>query len=228
MTRPFSSSAYAHHWPMADCDAEAAQMVANMNQLLQKEIDRLSTENAQIEEQLAVAQEFAAAQELAAAMQEMNVVAEEEVSVEELDFEVVDAEEIADEEPVTEETAVSEMEELLADAEIAALLEEEGIIKGANAEMPEEEPVEAEFHEEDFLAEMATEFAAAAQETVAEQAEEKETVEVPEAPVLTFATKELPKIELPADIDLDVSITKLSKEQKELFTYFYRFPRVKI
>lgn len=44
---------------------KAAKMVADMNQFLQKEIERLSTENAQIEEKIAVAQEHTAGQELA-------------------------------------------------------------------------------------------------------------------------------------------------------------------
>lgn len=45
-------------------EEKAARMVADMNELLQKEIDRLSTENARIDEKLAVAQEFLAEQEL--------------------------------------------------------------------------------------------------------------------------------------------------------------------
>jgi len=205
---------------------EAAQMVANMNQLLQKEIDRLSTENAQIDEQLAVAQEFVAAQELAVAMQEVEqcveVFSDDEPIIEESSILEQEPEEVVIEESVIEaETEkVSGMEELLADVEIAALLKEEGIVKEEAVEVEEEEPAEEAFHEEDFLAEMATEFAAMAQESVAEQVAEKEMMEVPEAPTVTFTTKELPKIELPTDIDLEVSITKLSKEQKDLFTYF--------
>lgn len=204
---------------------EAARMVANMNQLLQKEIDRLSTENAQIDEQLAVAQEFVAAQELAAAMQEQEVEQCVEILADDETVEdensILEPEIMTIEEPVikAESEEVSDMEELLADAEIAELLKEEGIVKETEAETAEEQPVE-EFHEEDFLAEMATEFAAMAQESVAEQAAEKEVIEEPVTPAVIFATKELPKIELPTDINLDVSITKLSKEQKELFTYF--------
>lgn len=117
----------------------AAQMVANMNQLLQREIDRLSTENAQMEEKLAVAQEIEVEQELAAFMQE--IAAEQE----------------------------------LAEAEHNI------------PEQPEDEQAETE-----------------------EPIEEKEG----------FTTKELPKIELPTDINLEVSISRLSDEQKELFTYF--------
>lgn len=155
---------------------EAAQMVANMNQLLQKEIDRLSTENAQIEEQLAVAQEFIAAQELAAAMEEP----------------------VEAEAPETEEdTAV----EATVDGELSS--DEAG-------------------EEADFLAEMALEFAAMAKEEQVETevAEQVTVAEMPIAPKPVFATKELPKIELPSDINLEVSITKLTDEQKELFTYF--------
>lgn len=175
---------------------QAAQMVANMNLLLQKEIDRLSTENAQIEEQLAVAQEFIAAQELAAA-----------------------------EEPVvTEEAVVSEVPE---NEEAAAT----GVVEVAEDISAEEESsLEDEEREEDFLAEMALEFAAMAQEVQAEaeaaEMEEQEVAvqepvaEMPIAPKPVFATKELPKIELPTDINLEVSITKLTAEQKEMFTYF--------
>lgn len=192
----------------------AAEMVANMNQLLQKEIDRLSTENAQMDEQLAVAQEFAAAQELAAAMQEMM------------------AEEPEAEEPA-EEAKVSGMEELLADAEIAELLKSEGILEESptQEEIATDEPPAEEAQEEDFLAEMALEFATMA-DAVAKEAEEPVADEVEEMPV----EEVLPEIELPSDINLEAlieaetktseklaastTITKLSDEQKTLFSYF--------
>ena len=156
---------------------EAAQMVANMNQLLQREIDRLSTENAQIEEQLAVAQEFAAAQELAASMQELAAIQELEAAAE-----IVPEVELVETEPAIEEQVAEEsIPEEISETE----------------EVPQEEiPVEQEPTEEVPVAEM------------------------PIAPQLVFATKELPKIELPTDINLEVSISKLSEEQKELFTYF--------
>lgn len=152
---------------------EAAQMVANMNQLLQREIDRLSTENAQIEEQLAVAQEFAAAQELAASMQELAAIQELEAAAEIL--------------PMVAEVVEPEAEE----------------------EVPEEEP-QKESIEEISVVQVET-----------PAVEEQEPVaEMPITPQIVFATKELPKIELPTDINLEVSISKLSEEQKELFTYF--------
>ena len=183
---------------------EAAQMVANMNQLLQKEIDRLSTENAQIEEQLAVAQEFAAAQELAASMQELAAIQEieaaEEIASEvepeiESDIEPETGEDVVEEEiPEVKAPELSGMEELLADAEVAEILREEGIIEAL--------PTKEEIPE------------------VQEEASVEPVAKMPIAPKPAFTTKELPKIELPTDINLEVSITKLSEEQKELFTYF--------
>ncbi|MBQ8280363.1 MAG: hypothetical protein IJZ23_11015 [Roseburia sp.] len=180
---------------LSDAEVEedsAAQMVANMNQLLQKEIDRLSTENTQIDEQLAVAQEFAAAQELAAAMQEMMV-----------------------EEPVEEAVVAPEAEPAVQEE----LLEEE--------------------HEADFLAEMAEEFAAMAEAADEEAAGAVEATEPEEDPVteeVPMVESILPKLEFPMDIDLSVAIeaetksseqiaaaskiTKLSDEQKTMFSYF--------
>lgn len=163
-------------------DDRAVQMVANMNQLLQREIDRLNTENAQIDEQLAVAQEFAATQELAAQMQEL----------------------MADPQPAVKEAMPAEGEELelgqkpiVTEVELSALEEE----TDTEAEFFADEE-QAEESEEDFLAEMALEFA-----TMADEMADKPEVEV------------LPEIELPPDLSLEIEITKLSKEQKEMFSY---------
>ena len=130
----------------------------------------------------------------------------------------------AEEPVVTEETVVSEVPE---NEEAAAT----GVVEVAEDVSAEEESsLEDEEREEDFLAEMALEFAAMAQEVQAEaeaaEMEEQEVAvqepvaEMPIAPKPVFATKELPKIELPTDINLEVSITKLTAEQKEMFTYF--------
>lgn len=81
-------------------EERAAQMVANMNQLLQMEIERLSTENAQIDEQLAVAQEFITAQDL-----------------------------LTEEAQTPEVVLPDTVEELLADKEIAEALESEGLLE---------------------------------------------------------------------------------------------------
>ena len=198
---------------------EAAQMVANMNQLLQREIDRLSTENAQIEEQLAVAQEFAAAQELAASMQELVAIQELEAAAEmvptvagvvEPEVEEVVLEGTAE----TEEPELSGMEALLADEEMAAFLREEGLIDDVAVEAPVEDELPEEEPQEEVVEVPVV-------QVEAPKAEVQEPVaEMPTTPQMVFATKELPKIELPTDINLEVSITKLSEEQKELFTYF--------
>lgn len=167
-------------------DEAAAKMVANMNQLLQREIDRLSTENAQMEERLAVAQESAATQELAAAMQELE-----------------------------------KMQELEAAEEVKQELKEEVIQEALKEEALETEPARDVETKKEIIED------AIAEETIVEEktAEEDVAVEIPEVrePVKqksVFATRELPKIELPPDINPEVSITRLSKEQKELFSYF--------
>lgn len=207
----------------------AVSMVTNMNQFLQQEIDRLSDENAQMDEQLAavgaspvgdyianagVAAEDAAQNVVAAGVQEL--MAEEELPEiampeglddidnqwEDEDFEELDAE-------VPQENVVSFAEytqgqtrpEMLAEAADAA-------DAGTSAE-----DVEAA-----ILAETARQMA-------------KESVE----------KEELPEIELPGDLDLGKeetaeeilpaivepeafevpdTISKLSKELREIFTYF--------
>ncbi len=108
-------------------EERAAQMVANMNQFLQKEIDRLSTENAQIDEQLAVAKETPA----------------EEITEENIE------EKIPSEEMQPEETP--DMTELLADEELVDFLKSEGVFDAlTEIEKPTEtiEPTEETIAEE--------------------------------------------------------------------------------
>ncbi len=207
----------------------AVSMVTNMNQFLQQEIDRLSDENAQMDEQLAavgaspvgdymanagVAAEDAAQNVVAAGVQEL--MAEEELPEiampeglddidnqwEDEDFEELDAE--VPQENVaflTEHTAEQTKPEALAEAD-------DTMEAGTSAE-----DVEAA-----ILAETARQMA-------------KESVE----------KEELPEIELPGDLDLGKeetaeeilpaiaepeafevpdTISKLSKELREIFTYF--------
>ena len=98
---------------------QAVEIVANMNQLLQEEIDRLSTEQAQIEEQLAKEQELIAMQEFEAGIQEieestacfeeMPVLAEVEDMKEAVEVEVEQEEPFVDlEDAVLEFTAMVE------------------------------------------------------------------------------------------------------------------------
>ena len=207
----------------------AVSMVTNMNQFLQQEIDRLSDENAQMDEQLAavgaspvgdymanagVAAEDAAQNVVAAGVQEL--MAEEELPEiampeglddidnqwEDEDFEELDAEVPQENsETLAEHTSEQTKPEALAEAD-------DTMEAGTSAE-----DVEAA-----ILAETARQMA-------------KESVE----------KEELPEIELPGDLDLGKeetaeeilpaiaepeafevpdTISKLSKELREIFTYF--------
>ena len=207
----------------------AVSMVTNMNQFLQQEIDRLSDENAQMDEQLAavgaspvgdymanagVAAEDAAQNVVAAGVQEL--MAEEELPEiampeglddidnqwEDEDFEELDAE-------VPQENAASLAEHTAEQTKPEAL---------AQADDTMEAGTSAEDVEAAILAETARQMA-------------KESVE----------KEELPEIELPGDLDLGKeetaeeilpaiaepeafevpdTISKLSKELREIFTYF--------
>ena len=207
----------------------AVSMVTNMNQFLQQEIDRLSNENAQMDEQLAavgaspvgdymanagVAAEDAAQNVVAAGVQEL--MAEEELPEiampeglddidnqwEDEDFEELDAE-------VPQENAASLAEHTAEQTKPEALAEADDTMEAGTS---------AEDVEAAILAETARQMA-------------KESVE----------KEELPEIELPGDLDLGKeetaeeilpaiaepeafevpdTIGKLSKELREIFTYF--------
>ena len=207
----------------------AVSMVTNMNQFLQQEIDRLSDENAQMDEQLAavgaspvgdymanagVAAEDAAQNVVAAGVQEL--MAEEELPEiampeglddidnqwEDEDFEELDAE-------VPQENAASLAEHTAEQTKPEALAEADDTMEAGTS---------AEDVEAAILAETARQMA-------------KESVE----------KEELPEIELPGDLDLGKeetaeeilpaiaepeafevpdTISKLSKVLREIFTYF--------
>lgn len=192
----------------------AVSMVTNMNQFLQQEIDRLSDENAQMDEQLAavgaspvgdymanagVAAEDAAQNVVAAGVQEL--MAEEELPEIAMP-EGIDAE-------VPQENAASLAEHTAEQTKPEALAEADDTLEAGTS---------AEDVEAAILAETARQMA-------------KESVE----------KEELPEIELPGDLDLGKeetaeeilpaiaepeafevpdTISKLSKELREIFTYF--------
>lgn len=192
----------------------AVSMVTNMNQFLQQEIDRLSDENAQMDEQLAavgaspvgdymanagVAAEDAAQNVVAAGVQEL--MAEEELPEIAMP-EGIDAE-------VPQENAASLAEHTAEQTKPEALAEADDTMEAGTS---------AEDVEAAILAETARQMA-------------KESVE----------KEELPEIELPGDLDLGKeetaeeilpaiaepeafevpdTISKLSKELREIFTYF--------
>ena len=207
----------------------AVSMVTNMNQFLQQEIDRLSDENAQMDEQLAavgaspvgdymanagVAAEDAAQNIVAAGVQELMTEEElPEIAMpeglddidnqwEDQDFEELDAE-------VPQENAASLAEHTAEQTKPEALAEADDTMEAGTS---------AEDVEAAILAETARQMA-------------KESVE----------KEELPEIELPGDLDLGKeetaeeilpaivepeafevpdTISKLSKELREIFTYF--------
>lgn len=207
----------------------AVSMVTNMNQFLQQEIDRLSDENAQMDEQLAavgaspvgdymanagVAAEDAAQNVVAAGVQELMTEEElPEIAMpeglddidnqwEDEDFEELDAE-------VPQENAASLAEHAAEQTKPEALAEADDTMEAGTS---------AEDVEAAILAETARQMA-------------KESVE----------KEELPEIELPGDLDLGKeetaeeilpaivepeafevpdTISKLSKELREIFTYF--------
>lgn len=207
----------------------AVSMVTNMNQFLQQEIDRLSDENAQMDEQLAavgaspvgdymanagVAAEDAAQNIVATGVQELMTEEElPEIAMpeglddidnqwEDEDFEELDAE-------VPQENAASLAEHIAEQTKPEALAEADDTMEAGTS---------AEDVEAAILAETARQMA-------------KESVE----------KEELPEIELPGDLDLGKeetaeeilpaivepeafevpdTISKLSKELREIFTYF--------
>ena len=192
----------------------AVSMVTNMNQFLQQEIDRLSDENAQMDEQLAAVGASPVGDYMASA----GVAAED----------------------AAQNVVAAGVQELMTEEEIPEIAMPEGI----DTEIPQENVVSfAEYTQEQTRPEMLaetvdTEDAGTSAEDVeaailAETARQmaKESVE----------KEELPEIELPGDLDLGKeetaeeilpaivepeafevpdTISKLSKELREIFTYF--------
>lgn len=161
---PASSLTSRYH---SDNDLEeihTAQMVANMNHLLQKEIERLSSENAQIDEQLSVAQELSqSVKGLEAAIIEETIA---EDFPEECLAEVVKtvSEEIL--ENIPREPTISEV--LLPEETVGSIIVEEA--------------------EEEFFAEMESGFAAMVQEEVSQKAFYSESQEMEILPKMKFSS----------------------------------------
>ena len=192
----------------------AVSMVTNMNQFLQQEIDRLSDENAQMDEQLAAV----GASPVGDYMANAGVAAED----------------------AAQNVVAAGVQELMTEEELPEIAMPEGI----DTEIPQENVVSfAEYTQEQTRPEMLAEAddtmeagtsaedveAAILAETARQMA--KESVE----------KEELPEIELPGDLDLGKeetteeilpaiaepeafevpdTISKLSKELREIFTYF--------
>lgn len=201
-------------------DDKAAAMVANMNQILQKEIDRLSDENAQMDEQLAavgaasvggfvagaaaVAKtagnvEEAAQSAVAAGVREL--MAEEQLP------------EIAMPEDIDTDWENEDFEEL--DAVSFQPSDDKVINMAEHLSKKQEKKLTAESVEDAILAETARQMA---NETV--QEEKLPEIELPKDLDFGAAEDILPEIAEPETFAAQDTIRCLSKEQREIFTYF--------
>ena len=185
----------------------AAEMVANMNQLLQQEIDRLSDENAQIDEQLAAAgadRREDTLEDMPAASHEAEGLFGSDSSPEGgYGIEALEAlEDEQQENPLAEDAKLPEID-------VAAVLSKE--LFGQEEQTVTEPDSGAAVDMEERLFAVAKEDV---RETVRLSAETKrlKTFERPRE-------ETVPQVELPEDEKTRV-IQKLSKEQRELFTYF--------
>lgn len=193
----------------------AVSMVTNMNQFLQQEIDRLSDENAQMDEQLAAVGASPVGDYIAnAGVQELMTEEElPEIAMpeglddidnqwEDEDFEELDAE-------VPQENAASLAEHTAEQTNPEALAEADDTMEAGTS---------AEDVEAAILAETARQMA-------------KESVEKEELPEIELpgdldigkeetAEEILPAIVEPEAIEVPDTISKLSKELREIFTYF--------
>ena len=190
-------------------DDKAAQMMMNMNQFLQKEIDRLSDENAQMDEQIA-------------AVTEPEEISEETDSSEELPVA---------EEPAQKEDREAETEADKAKAEEEALFAVAAGVKelmpetDATIEVPQEQKETDTANDIDDAVEKAL-LAETVRQMTQDAETEKEEVELPkiefpqELKIQEENTEPLPEIAEAESFELPNTIQKLSAEQKEIFTYF--------
>lgn len=207
----------------------AVSMVTNMNQFLQQEIDRLSDENAQMDEQLAAV----GASPVGDYMANAGVAAED----------------------AAQNVVAAGVQELMAEEELPEIAMPEGLddtdnqwededIEELDAEVPQENVVSfAEYTQEQTRPEMLEEAADVADAgTSAEDVEAAILAETARQMAKESVEKEeLPEIELPGDLELGKeetaeeilptiaepeafevpdTISKLSKELREIFTYF--------
>lgn len=163
---------------------DAVRMVTNMNQLLQREIDRLSDETAQLDQKIADADQ-------------------------------------------TAETGVdtdSAQEETETDTDAAEHDAQDAVAEGIRELLGKEEAIEAEPEYTDVTPEKVETFSEQQEEEEAEkEADALETALLAET--VRQMTKDddeevLPQIADPETFELPNTISKLTKEQREIFTYF--------
>lgn len=200
-------------------DDKAAEMVANMNQLLQEEIDRISTENAKIDERLAEAGAVGDMMEGAAAGvkvsaphgEQLQTAAPEQATAEEPQLQSIEQLEPVDkfqegleqqlQEEMRPEQILKTEQELQMNADLQRALEaqaEQEIKSDTKNEVPEVKPAEPE----EELPEITL------PEDMKPESEREEEQEV------------LPDIEPPEEESSFSAITSLSDELRSIFTYF--------
>ena len=165
-------------------EEDAVRMVTNMNHLLQKEIDRLSDETAELDQKIADADQTA------------------ETGV--------------DTDPAQEETET--------DTDAAEHDAQDAVAEGIRELLGKEEAIEAEPEYTDVTPEKVETFSEKQEEEEAEkEADALETALLAET--VRQMTKDddeevLPQIADPETFELPNTISKLTKEQREIFTYF--------
>ena len=226
-------------------NGKAAEVVVSMNQILQEEIDRLSMENAKMDECLAAAAQLDAAVQPDTAIQPGDAQADaalsdtmlqseamplsEETLQEEILQELSDVEEIMEEQQgqtameETVEQSETMPEELPELSDIEKIMEEEQS-ETADAEQREELPETSAAEEE--IPEEELDFSEAvmrqltkpipSEDDLLKQALREQTQKIPPLGETTV----LPKIEEPEEESNYTAITSLNKELREIFTYF--------
>jgi hypothetical protein len=217
----------------------AGQLVSEMNTFLDQEIERLSAENARMDEQLAQAGMDN--------MQELTAEMAEEIVPEEIVLPEISMEGISDEETVVSDIlpetdpegdiAVSEVlvdEPLTEDTEVPEVAEDEPLREDMEAfadETPMEEPEapSEESAEENQEQDSVSEAAEEALDHAEEKASAKRKSAADDNEYMTswkIKTANLPEISVPEDLGLDdepaeeTVIDHLTDEQKAIFSYF--------
>ncbi len=229
-------------------NGKAAEVVVSMNQILQEEIDRLSMENAKMDECLAAAAQLDAAMQPDTAIQPGDAQADaalsdtmlqseamplsEETLQEEILPELSDIEEIMEEQPgesAMEETAgqdeelpeLSDVEEIMEEQQGQTAMEE---TVEQSETMPEELPEISTAEEE--IPEEELDFSAAVMRQLTKPIPSEDDLlkqalreQTQKIPPLG-ETMVLPEIKEPEEESNYTAITSLNKELREIFTYF--------
>lgn len=200
-------------------DDRAAAMVASMNQILQQEIDRLNSENAQMDQQIAAIS--AADMQLSPGMNELNSDEYETEEAYEPEEATANPDDIQTEddslglEEISVEEYVQDASKLVVAETVVAELEAE-----SDFETFEDFSVELEAEAKLFAEEAQLE---AEDEMLRENILQEEVlpdIQIPEDLQEEVERASLPKIEEPENLEETEVMKKLPKEYRDIFTYF--------